>query len=200
VSIVVIGVNDAPVAVGDSYSTEEGTALTVSAPGVLSNDTDPDGDTLTASLVSGPGHGTLTLNGNGSFTYNPASDYSGSDSFSYQACDPGLLCGGATVSIQVTEVTGVNQRSVQAGESYGTDENTTLAVPPEKTIDSGLAGLKNPLDPSRHCYDWPMSDAGAGECPANAGRGDPCLLDLRCLLAPSSPSPPVGRQVESVVE
>ena len=54
---------------------------------MLGNDTDVDGNTLTAALVSGPAHGTLTLNANGSFTYTPAANYNGSDSFTYRAND-----------------------------------------------------------------------------------------------------------------
>src|SRR5439155_10316537 len=72
VSITVTGVNDAPVAVNDSYSVAEDNTLTVAAPGVIGNDTDVDGDALTAALVSGPAHGTLALNANGSFSYTPA--------------------------------------------------------------------------------------------------------------------------------
>src|SRR5207249_3456836 len=69
VSITITGVNDAPVAVNDSYSTAEGTTLDVVATGVLSNDSDVDGDSLSAVLVSGPANGSLTLNSNGSFSY-----------------------------------------------------------------------------------------------------------------------------------
>ena len=70
-----------------SYSVTENTALTVPAPGVLGNDTDADGDTLTAALVGAPQHGTLTLNPNGSFTYTPASNFTGTDTFTYRASD-----------------------------------------------------------------------------------------------------------------
>jgi VCBS repeat-containing protein len=80
-------VNDAPVAVDDSYSTAEDTTLNVAAPGVLANDSDVEGDVLSPVLISGPGHGTLTLNGDGSFSYSPALDCNGSDSFTYQASD-----------------------------------------------------------------------------------------------------------------
>src|SRR4029079_12473014 len=83
VSLTVAAVNDAPVAVNDSYSTNEDTALTVAASGVLANDTDVDANPLTAAVVTGPSHGTLTLNANGSFTYTPAANYNGADSFTY---------------------------------------------------------------------------------------------------------------------
>ena len=62
---------NSPVAAPDSYTTNRNTALVVAAPGVLANDTDPNGDALTAVLVTNPSHGTLTLNANGSFTYTP---------------------------------------------------------------------------------------------------------------------------------
>ncbi|WP_410967211.1 cadherin-like domain-containing protein, partial [Salmonella sp. SAL4436] len=85
------------------YTTAEEITLNVAAPGELGNDTDVDGDTLTAVLVSGPAHGTLTLNASGSFTYTPATKFYGSDSFTYRACDPsGAMSNVATVAITVT--------------------------------------------------------------------------------------------------
>ena len=74
VTITVTAVNDAPVATNDSYSTNEDTPLNVAAPGVLGNDTDADGNPLTAVLVSGPlaSQGSLTLNADGSFGFTPA--------------------------------------------------------------------------------------------------------------------------------
>src|SRR5262249_10458744 len=80
-------VTDAPVATSDSYTTAEDTPLSPTASGVLANDTDVDGDTLSAKLVTGPVHGTLALNANGSFTYTPNANYNGSDSFTYRAND-----------------------------------------------------------------------------------------------------------------
>src|SRR5207244_1217622 len=62
VSITVNAVNDAPLVVNDNYSTNEDTTLTLAPPGVLGNDTDVEANTLTAILVAGPTHGTLTLN------------------------------------------------------------------------------------------------------------------------------------------
>ena len=81
-SINVGAVNDPPVAKNDSYGTNEDAPLTIAAnAGLLSNDTDIDSASLTAAVVTGPTHGTLTLNANGSFTYTPNADYNGADSF-----------------------------------------------------------------------------------------------------------------------
>src|SRR3989475_8879430 len=55
--------------------------------GVLANDSDVDGDILSAVLVSGPTHGALTLNGDGSLVYMPALNFNGTDSFTYKASD-----------------------------------------------------------------------------------------------------------------
>ena len=60
-----------------------------------------DGDTLTAALVNGPHHGTLTLNANGSFTYTPTTGYSGADSFTYKANDGTADSNVATVSLTI---------------------------------------------------------------------------------------------------
>ena len=94
--------NLAPVAVDDSYSVESGKTLAVPATGVLANDSDPDGDSLTAGWVSGPANGSLTLNDDGSFTYTPASGYTGLDSFTYVAGDGALTSKVAVVSVTVT--------------------------------------------------------------------------------------------------
>jgi len=102
VTIHVTCVNDAPVAQDDSYTTNEDTPLVVSAPGVLGNDYDVDGDPLTSVLVSGPAHGTLALNPDGSFTYTPAENFCGEDSFTYKAYDGALYSNVATVRITVT--------------------------------------------------------------------------------------------------
>ena len=87
VTITVTAANDTPAGGRRCLHHGEDTALTVPAPGVLGNDSDPDSEPLTAVLVTGPGHGTLTLNANGSFTYTPAANYTGPDSFTYRASD-----------------------------------------------------------------------------------------------------------------
>src|SRR5207302_838768 len=115
VTITVNSVNDAPLAASDTYATDEDTALTVAAAGVLANDTDLEGDPLTAALVSGPSHGTLTPNPDGSFAYTPAADFNGTDSFTYKASDGTALSGETTVTITVNPV---NDAPVAAADAY----------------------------------------------------------------------------------
>jgi len=98
----VVLVNTAPIAVNDSYATGKNTRLVVNAAsGVLKNDTDADGDPLSAALVSGPARGSLSLNADGSFTYNPARNFTGTVSFSYRTRDDDGATGTATVTISV---------------------------------------------------------------------------------------------------
>jgi len=90
-----------PHAAADYYSTAFGTALTIPVSGVLSNDIDADGNSLTAVKVSDPGHGSVTLNPDGSFAYDPDTGFSGLDSFSYKANDGSADGNTAIVSIDV---------------------------------------------------------------------------------------------------
>ena len=77
VTITVNSVNDRAGGGQRQLQRQRGHDADVTAPGVLANDTDVDGDPLTAVLVAGPAHGTLTLNANGSFTYAPTANYNG---------------------------------------------------------------------------------------------------------------------------
>jgi VCBS repeat-containing protein len=124
-TITVIPVNDAPVATNDSFGTSENTTLTVAAPGVLGNDSDVDGDALTAVLVAGPSNGSLTLNSNGSFTYTPNANFNGTDTFTYRANDGTATSNIATVTITVSAV---NDAPVAANDSYSVNEDTVLTV------------------------------------------------------------------------
>ena len=95
--------NEAPVAVDDSYTTMEDTPLSVPAPGVLANDTDGDGDPLMAVLDSNPSNGSVTLNSDGSFSYTPDAGFFGTDSFTYHANDGVADSNVATVTITVEQ-------------------------------------------------------------------------------------------------
>lgn len=100
VNINISATNAPPVAVADAYSTVKGGTLTVSAPGVLNNDSDPDANPITSIMVAGPANGTLTLNPNGSFTYVHNNGTSTSDSFTYKVNDG--IVDGNTVTVTIT--------------------------------------------------------------------------------------------------
>ena len=104
-TIDIAAVNDAPVGDDDAYGTNEDTSLAVPVDGVLLNDADPDGDTISAVLVSAPAHAAaFTLNADGSFSYTPTANWSGHDSFTYRATDGSLDSNIATVTISVSPV------------------------------------------------------------------------------------------------
>lgn len=104
VTINVASINDAPTALDDYYLAEHDTPLTIdAAAGVLTNDSDADGDALLAALVDNPSNGTLTLNGDGSFSYTPNAGFMGIDTFTYVANDAVSGSRLATVSVEVTQ-------------------------------------------------------------------------------------------------
>lgn len=125
VSITVNPANDTPTALNDSYSTNQDSVLNVGAAGILGNDSDVDGDSLTAILVSGPVHGVVTLNPDGSFTYTPAPGYSGPDSFTYNANDGTVDSASATVNITVNPA---NHAPVANDDAYSTNSGVNLNV------------------------------------------------------------------------
>jgi uncharacterized repeat protein (TIGR01451 family) len=112
-TVTVDNVNDAPVAADDAYSVDEDTTLSRSAPGVLANDSDADGEGLTAVPDTQPGHGVLTLRADGSFDYTPDADFNGTDSFTYYASDGKADSSTATVTITLP---GVNDAPTISGE------------------------------------------------------------------------------------
>ena len=123
--------NVPPVAVDDSYSTQQDTTLTMAAPGVLANDSDQNGDALTATLVSSVSNGALTLNADGSFTYIPNTGFTGTDNFTYQAKDDTALSNLATVLITVTATGGGNTAGVdnmETGLITGKGKNQTFTA------------------------------------------------------------------------
>ena len=119
-------VNQSPVAIDDTYTTNEDTTLAVvAAQGVLANDTDADADTLTALLVTGPTRGSLTLNLDGSFSYIPDANFNGTDSFTYRANDGNANSNVATVNITVTSV---NDAPVANDDFASTNEDTPVVI------------------------------------------------------------------------
>ena len=118
-------VDTAPLAVDDAYNASEDETLVVPVPGVLSNDSDADGDNLVTYLNSGPSNGSVALSTDGSFEYTPDPDFYGIDSFTYFV-DDGFLSDEATV---VIDVAAVNDAPVAGDDSYETLEDTPLVVP-----------------------------------------------------------------------
>ena len=95
--------NTPPVAQNDDYSVVEGQVLTVTrAQGLLANDTDSDGDSISIYFYNRPSHGTAFANADGSFIYTPAAGFYGTDSFTYEATDGLATSDLATVTIAVT--------------------------------------------------------------------------------------------------
>lgn len=104
--------------VNDAYTTVEDTALTVAAPGVLAND--PDTGTPTVSTPAA--HGTVVLNGDGSFVYTPAANFSGADSFQY------TIAGAGTATVSLT-VTAVNDSPVVVNDTASVKPGQSVTIP-----------------------------------------------------------------------
>ena len=131
--------NDPPVAYDDEYQTNENSVLVIDeAEGVLSNDEDPDEDPLIAVLQEDVSHGRLELSPDGSFIYEPAQGYFGSDSFSYVANDGEFDSNIATVKIEVILI---NSAPTAVDDSYSTTENQRIEISAEEGV------LSNDTDP-----------------------------------------------------
>ena len=125
VTINVNAANDAPVAVNNSYSMAQDGTLTVAAPGVLGNDSDPDGNAITAVVPFGAAsNGTVTGNANGGFSYTPSAGFTGTATFTYQASDGTLTSAPATVSITVNP----NQAPIAVNDSANTTRNVATTI------------------------------------------------------------------------
>jgi subtilisin family serine protease len=138
-SIQVTNVNDPPVAGNDAYGMISGGTLAVAEAGVLDNDSDLDGDALTALQASGPAKGSLSLNPSGGFVYTPVTGFAGTDTFTYLANDGALSSPAATVTITVNP----NQAPI-AGNDVATTRKNTAKVIAVLANDSDPDGSLNP--------------------------------------------------------
>lgn len=175
----VAAANVAPSALADGFNVNEDATLTVAADGVLSNDTDADGGDLTAQPVAGPVSAQdFVLNSNGSFTYTPADDFNGSDSFSYQANDglansniaavtitiipvndnPGFTAGGdVSTSSLLTSVLGESHAGWASGISPGPPDESGQTVAFEISTDTDEAFQMTPqIDAARNLVYRPV--------------------------------------------
>ncbi|HET6968678.1 MAG TPA: Ig-like domain-containing protein [Ornithinibacter sp.] len=122
--------NSAPTANNDAVTTNEDTAVNGN---VLANDTDAESDPLTATKLTNPSNGTVTFGSNGAFTYTPAADFNGTDSFTYRASDGVSNSGTATVNITVNAV---NDPPVPATAGASTNEDQSVVVTVATDVDS----------------------------------------------------------------
>uniref|UniRef100_UPI001E38F7EC tandem-95 repeat protein n=2 Tax=Vibrio harveyi TaxID=669 RepID=UPI001E38F7EC len=121
VAVTVNPVNDAPVAVDDTVTTDEDTAVTID---VLANDSDPENDTLTITAASVPAEqGTVTIV-DGKLVFTPAENFNGDATISYTISD-GQLTDDATVAVTVNPV---NDAPVAVNDAVSTDEDTAVTI------------------------------------------------------------------------
>ena len=117
-----VPLNFAPEAVADSSSTNEDNSVVV-AP--LTNDTDPDGDTLVIDSLTQGVNGTVVNNGDGTVTYTPNANFNGNDSFTYTISDGNGGTDTATVSVTVNAV---NDAPVAGAVSVTTNEDDSITI------------------------------------------------------------------------
>jgi len=150
--------NHAPVAYPDSYEAMEAYELNVpESLGVLANDTDVDGDVLTADLVSGPSKASsFKLNLDGSFDYMPIVNFVGIDTFEYKANDGESDSNIVTVTIEVKKLNhislqyGWNLISMPVGENI---DKTKIIVKDSSGVDHTWAEACGPLIED-HTFGW----------------------------------------------
>ncbi|MGQ9574251.1 MAG: Ig-like domain-containing protein [Thermoguttaceae bacterium] len=158
--------NSTPYAGYDQYTTRHDTLLEVSAPGVLGNDSDPDGDPLTAVLMAGPSHATsFTFNADGSFSYLPAEHYIGSDSFSYRATD-GMANSPTTIVYLVNR----NEPPIFDPVQEGQWESPDIAPPEPWFMQGQFVGQLHATDPDGDTIGYSMEDVN-GYLSLNAESG-----------------------------
>lgn len=128
-----------PSAVDDAVATVMGTPVSGS---VAANDTMPVGSTF--SVGSAPGHGTLTMNPDGSYTYTPSPGFAGVDTFTYKVCTPApnVQCESATVSVVIDPKPANDATTTPFGRSVAGDaaDNDTFPAGSTFALLPGLAG------------------------------------------------------------
>ena len=177
-------VNDAPVADDDSYTTDEDRTLSVSAPGLLGNDTDVDaGETLTVSPtpVTAPSDGSVTLNADGSFSYTPAADFNGTDSFTYEITDGSGAAAQASVSLTVTAVN--DAPTITPISDQTIDEDGSLQLTDLQVGDAELSPTDLLIDVTSSNPDLVPSADATVTAPGTDG-----LVDLSVVPRPDSNS------------
>lgn len=131
VTISIGAINDGPAAISQWLTIAED----ASASGTVTA-TDPDNSNLTYSLVNAPAHGTVTLLGDGTFTYTPEANYNGPDSFTFKASDGLLESSPGTVSITVTAINDAPADVTLAGGTIAENQSAGTLVGTFSTTDA----------------------------------------------------------------
>ncbi|WP_145391307.1 DUF4347 domain-containing protein [Stieleria neptunia] len=156
VNVTITAINDAPVATADAYTVNPAATLSVADPGVIFNDTDIDGYTMSTILVAGPSHGTFSLQPGGGFTYTPNTGFFGQDSFFYSVTDGTLVSGTVEVTIEVLLAPGHSPLADPDSDSTPDSQPVTTADSQAESEDGS-----DPLSESESS-DESQSDESAG--------------------------------------
>lgn len=139
----VIPINDPPIAVNDTLATGQNTPVSVD---VILNDSDPENDNLTVSIISGPSNGTISLIGS-NLTYTPNNGFCGVDTIVYRICDDGIpsLCDSAMVLITVAPEDDDNDNLSNSYETLTRDTDSDLTLD-YLDIDSDNDGVTDDIE------------------------------------------------------
>jgi arylsulfatase A len=151
VNISVSSVNDRPVAVVDTISVASGINLQRPAPGLLGNDQDVDGDDLQALLETDASNGTLMLSADGSYSYAPGPDFTGSDSFSYFVSDGIANSDPVTVDISLPNVVFILVDDMGQGDSMLYNPGSAISLPNLSALAGAGIQFDNAHAPTAAC-------------------------------------------------
>lgn len=167
----------APVGVADAYAVDHAAPVDVAAAdGVLANDSDPDGDPVTAVKVADPANGTLTFADDGSFTYTPDADFGGTDSFSYRVDDGARTSPPTAVTLNVASGTSTGGGGGGGGGSADTGGGgggSTGGGPATATITTQTP----PLQPAPS-----VTDPFVAVAPSPTASATPTARVVRCVV------------------
>jgi hypothetical protein len=212
VTTTVIQVDDPPTAKDDGFTVNEDSPATTLD--LALNDTDPDGippqgnlDLTSLTILSGPSHGTLVNNVDGTVDYTPALNYNGPDSITYQICDTTGLCDTATVTITVDPVdddpvanndfTSIDQGTAGTFDAAANDTDPDGNLDPTTVIVTvqPLVGVATPNGDGTITVDYTASPAFTGSesltyqiCDATGT----CVLGTATITVDNVPDPPVA--------
>ena len=189
-TVQVLNQQERPTAVAENYTTTYIEDVVVAAAGLLSNDSDPDGDRLTAVLVSGPATGTLTLNSDGSVVYDPAIGIDGVVSFVYRAFD------GVAYSDSVTVTIVIGIPAVQAPNSPVTPTNdlTSDSSTNASPDTSGSNPTESVANPSENTSNSQAMGAAPAEAESLNASNTPAVQAPMMAIAP----PPIANSLNAI--